>query len=561
MLRTAMYATAALLAVALPVHAQTEAVAPSDYALINARIVVAPGRVIERGTIRIADGRIVAVGDRVVVPPGVTQIDLAGKTVYPGLIDAATSAGMPRMGGEGGGRGGRGGGGGAPQPAAAAQGRPAPPPEVRPSQMAADVFSATEDDLEAFRAAGVTTLGLAFESSGIFPGQTAAVSTGSGEASSLVLRTPVSLQVTFGRRRGGYPSTLMGAVAYIKQAFYDAEYDRRVAEAFARNPAAAPRPSYDAEHRALGPVVAGTLPAWIFGSTERDLERAAEITQELKLQNYVIVGAQEGYRALNLVKAMGKPVIVSLNFPRPDNVTGRVFENHVAPASGEDVEDQQADTAAAKLARTNASVLSKAGIPIALASYGLAGPREFRDRILAVIEAGLPADDALRALTVTPARLLGVESAVGTIEQGKIANLVVVEGDLFSKDGKIRQVFVEGERFEVREPPAGSRGGGRGGRGGGGGEGPTVNVAGDWTGSMEGASGTMPFTLTLRMEGEAVAGQLSTEMGTVALRGPLTGQDVVLRGTATPPNMNAMEITITARITGDDLRGTLVVQG
>jgi hypothetical protein len=78
---------------------------------------------------------------------------------------------------------------------------------------------------------------------------------------------------------------------------------------------------------------------------------------------------------------------------------------------------------------------------------------------------------------------------------------------------------------------------------------------------MEGPSGTMPFTLTLRMEGEAVAGQLSTEMGTVALRGPLTGQDVVLRGTAAPPNMNAMEITITARVTGDDLRGTLAVQG
>ncbi len=557
MLRSTLCAAATGLAVALPLHAQTEAVPPADYALINARIVVAPGRVIERGTIRIVDGRIAAVGERLTVPPGVVQLDLAGKTVYPGLIDAATTVGMPRMGGEGAGRG-RGGGGPAPQQAGSQQsGRSSPPPEADPSQMAADVFSPSEGDLEAYRGAGVTTLGLAFESSGIFPGQTAAVSTGSSEASELVLRAPVSMQVTFGRRRGGYPSTLMGAVAYIKQAFYDAEHDRRVADAFARNPAASPRPTYDAEHRALGAVVAGSLPVWVFGSTERDLERVIETMRELRIQNYVIVGAQEGHRVTDMLKTVGKPVIVSLNFPRPDAITGRVFELHVAPMSGEDSVDIQADSAAVRLARSNAGALSRAGVPIALASYGLTGPGEFRNRILAAIEAGLTKDEALRALTISPARMLGLESAIGTIESGKIANLVVVEGDLFSKDGKIRQVFVEGERFEVRESEAG----GRGGRGGGRGGGPAPSAAGDWLGSMEGPSGTMAFTLTLRLEGEAVLGTLTSEMGSVALRGDLAGQDLTLRGTATPPGMNAMDVTITARITDDDLRGTLSVQG
>jgi hypothetical protein len=122
-------------------------------------------------------------------------------------------------------------------------------------------------------------------------------------------------------------------------------------------------------------------------------------------------------------------------------------------------------------------------------------------------------------------------------------------------------VFVDGERFEVR-PPATGRGGGRGGRGGAAAAAAAVSVAGDWTGSMEGPNGTTPFTLTLATAaGDSVTGRLTSEMGAVELRGELTGRSLILRGTATPPGRNAMDITITARITGDDLRGTWVAGG
>jgi hypothetical protein len=188
----------------------------------------------------------------------------------------------------------------------------------------------------------------------------------------------------------------------------------------------------------------------------------------------------------------------------------------------------------------------------------LSRPADFRDAVLAAVEAGLPPDDALRALTVTPARILGLEGALGTVEAGKLANLIVVEGDLFAKTGRVRQVFVEGERFDVREQERTARGRARGGRGG---EPDDVSVAGEWTGSVETSPGTMPFTLTLSVDGETVTGQYVTEMGTTPMRGELTGADLVLRGTATPPGMPAMEITITARATSDELRGTILVQG
>lgn len=548
MVRPGLFAILAAAALALPAYGQTEAVPPSDYALTNARIVAEPGRVIERGTIRVTDGRIAEVGADVEVPDGVVALNMTGRTVYPGLIDAATSTGLPPVAPQGG-RGGRGDG---RQQDEDDGGRREPPPQVRPGQMAVDVFAPSASELEATRAAGVTTLGLAFETGGIFPGQVGVVSTGSADPDELVLRTPVALQVTFGRRSDGYPRTLMGAIAYIKQAFLDAEYDTRVAAAFASDPGSAPRPTYDAEHRALAPVVEGMLPVWFVGETDRDLERIADLAAELGVQDYTFVGAQEAWKATDLLTSTpGRAVIVSVDFPEPDDVTGRAFELHVAPATDEDPAGEEADSAAARAARGNVAALARAGVPFALSSYGLDSRADFRDGILAAVEAGLAPDDALRALTITPARMLGLEDAAGTIEAGKLANLVVVEGDLFTDSARIRDVFVEGERFQIRERHRGA-----------GGEGTEdVRVAGEWTGSLEAPTGTIAFTMTLEPDGDAVTGSITSEMGTTELEGELDGPNITLSGTATPPGMNAMDLTISGTITGDELEGTIAVQG
>ena len=145
----------AIVLLAAPAVAQTELTPPRDYALANVRIVIAPGRVVERGTVLVRNGRITAAGATVTVPPGVAVLDLTGLTVYPGLIDAANSVGLPRVAAEG--RGGRG-----AAPAAAAAGPIGPPPELNPGRAAADVFAATDGDLDGLRAAGITTVGLAF---------------------------------------------------------------------------------------------------------------------------------------------------------------------------------------------------------------------------------------------------------------------------------------------------------------------------------------------------------------------------------------------------------------
>lgn len=467
--RTLLAAVAALPLALAGAGAQNISPAPhllgsrADYALTNVRIVTAPGRVIERGTVVIRDGRIAAVGPSVAVPAGVVTLDLAGHSVYAGLIDAATSVGLPSPtrplpetadAGGGGGRGAGGRGAGPPQvaggrggpPAAGRGAAPAPPvvlPELDADAEAADMWAPTDEELKTFRDGGVTTVGLVFRG-GLFPGRVGAALTGMRDGSRLPLRAGVAQTVSFGTRRGGYPGTGIGALAFVKQAYLDAQYEARVEKAFrAGTPGA--RPSNEPLRRSLMAAATSELPSWFAASTEREIMRTAEITTELGLRNPVFVGVQEGWRVVPQLKQAGATAVVSLAWPSADSTTGRIF---LAIGSGRTGTAPAADSAAVREVRGNAAALARAGIPVALASFGGEAGPNYRDRIRLLIGAGMSADDALRAATVTPAALLGVSAAVGTIEAGKLANLVVVTGnDLFASGNPIKHVFVEGRLY------------------------------------------------------------------------------------------------------------------
>jgi imidazolonepropionase-like amidohydrolase len=429
----------------------------ADYALTNVRIVAAPGRVIDRGTVLIRNGRIAAVGSQVTIPGGVVTMDLSGHSVYPGLIDAASTIGLPSAyrpiptaDAASGGRGGRGGGGGGrggnpaglvPTVNVAPIAQTFPAPEVDAQAEAVDMFAPTPEQLKSLRAGGITTVGLVFDG-GLFPGRVGAALTGGMDESRLALRADAAQQVSFGTRRGGYPSTGIGAIAYVRQSLLDAQYEARLDKAFKAGIPGA-RPSNEPFTRALVPAATNEMPAWFVASPERAINRVGEITKELGIKSPVVVGAQEGFRVIPSLKAMGATAVVSLNWPNPNTVTGATFRDPVGggtvPANGQ---------AGMAEVRGNAAALVKAGVPVALASFGGETGPTFRDRIRSSIEAGLSADEALRAVTVTPAQLLGITAAVGTIEVGKLANLVVVPGnDLFASGAAIKHVFVEGRLY------------------------------------------------------------------------------------------------------------------
>ena len=239
---------------------QTPVPEPSHYAIRNARIVAAPGRVIARGTIVVKDGLIAAIGANVPAPAGAWVIDGTNLTVYPGLIDALSTVGLPatlripdpRAGGGAGGGGGGSGSGQQTAPSGSYSWGPDDRPATTSWLNAADEINASDERVATWRNAGFTAAVVVPER-GFFPGQAAFVDLAGQRPNDMVLKTPVALRVNLqgGPGHRGYPNSLMGAIAYVKQAFFDAQNYDQAWTIYQANPAGLQRPDYD---KALEPL-------------------------------------------------------------------------------------------------------------------------------------------------------------------------------------------------------------------------------------------------------------------------------------------------------------------
>ena len=407
---------------------------PPFYAIQNARIVTVSGPVIESGTVVISHGLIEAVGVNVSIPPEAWVIDGSGMTVYPGLFDGLSSIGLEQAqtgGGQGGGPGGVF-GGGSQEISDGPEDRPATTPWL----SAADMLDPEDDRLARWREGGFTTA-LTVPSEGIVTGQAAVINLG-GDAQEMVVKTPAALHVTMNRAGGfrSFPSSLMGTIAYVKQLFADAEHQSLYEAAYEANPAGRARPKYD---RALAPVQQSIAEGWptvFLGDEVKEIRRAVKLGEDTGART-VVAGAQEAYEIAEEIAASGVPVLVNLDWPeRSKNV------------------DPKADEALTSLRRrayapTTPARLHAAGATFAFYSGDLASPREVIESVNVAIEKGLPADAALRALTLSPAEIFGVGDRLGSVDAGKIANLIVTDGDLFDEGTKVKMVFVDGRKFET----------------------------------------------------------------------------------------------------------------
>jgi hypothetical protein len=310
---------------------------------------------------------------------------------------------------------------------------------------------------------------------------------------------------------GRYPATLLGVIAYERQELYDAQRHGLLMDRYKAGARGVPRPSYDADLDALVPVVRGQLPAFFAASKENEIRRAVDIAKEFDLK-LTVVGATEGFRAIDALKG-GRPIVVSLEFPQPVEVTGWAYRG----AQRRELNDSATrDAAVRKLVESNAAALNRAGIKFALAP-GALRPNDFIANVHKAIAAGLPREVAVEALTIRAAEIAGVGDQLGSIEPGKIADLVVSDGPPLADAARIRTVFVDGIDYDVT-PAAPARNGqraGGGGRGAGGGE--TAQVAGSWTLTVSGPQGAMTSTMTLTQTNDAIDGSIISELGTSAI--------------------------------------------
>ena len=426
--------------------------APSVIAIRNAKIVTVAGPVIAKGTVVVRNGLIEAVGANVAVPADAVLVEGEGLTVYPGLIDALSTVGMPGAAPAAAtGRGGRGAVQAVPTAAAAAPQPRANGPEDRPQTtswlLAADEILPTDRRIETVRGAGVTTA-VVFPTRGIFAGQGAVIDLAAAEkAGAMVVESPVGQYINIGRGGGfggGFPSSLMGIMAYVHQVYLDADHYKLLKEAYAKNPRGMERPAYD---RALEGVL-DSRRILIPANRLVEIDRMIRFSGELK-QPTILYGMHEAYRpeAAALLKKSGMPALVSLKWPTPP--TGP--DVHLEDESLRQLETYDQAPAAP-------AALQKAGVKFALYSDGVDTPRDFQRAVKRALDAGLTRDEALRALTLSPAEIYGVADRVGSIEKGKIGNLVVTRGEIFDGNTKIEMIIVDGKKYT----PAAETGGGRG---------------------------------------------------------------------------------------------------
>ncbi len=483
------------------------------YAITDARLVTLAGPVIETGTIVLRGGLIESLGSDVSPPADAVLIDGNGMTVYPGFIDAYSQAGLvlpDRDDREYGGN--------------------------IADELATEYFDPESEDLVDYRAQGLTSALIA-RRDGVFGGQAVLMNLMGEDISSMTVKAPV-VQVMGYQGQNDYPETLMAVVAYQRQTLIDAAYHDLLQNRYRQDPRSMVRPPADPDLEALIPVARGEAPIMAIVQLENDFKRLRDLAAEYDL-SFWIAGAAEAFRVPDLIREAGAPVLVSLDFPSVNEVTGYQFDRAFKNLTEE--EKEELDERDERAIQGNPAAVFRTGVPFALGTGGMQNVGDFLENLRLAVLAGLPAEEALKGLTINPASIFGVEAMLGTLEPGKIANLTVTSGDIFTdEEAWIAHVFVDGykDTFEEPQPPT---------PGGGGAVGGTWNL----TLSIAGESGE--GTLTLIQEGESVTGELTAEDNSIDFEG--TYVDGVLEMTGTIPEMGS--VPLTATVEGDEMKGSL----
>jgi len=391
------------------------------YAVRNVKVVPVVGPPIEKAVLIIRDGLIESVGpaEKTVLPEDAEIVEGEGLTAYPGLITAHSNLFLeearPAQ---------------APTPADFAAAASPPPQPDQPDLLVFKQLKPKKAVVDAFLKAGVTTA-LIVPSRGIFQGQSVLVNLIGEDAEAMVIRNPVALHINFTTARGGYPSSLMGTIAYIRQKFLDADYYADALAVYAKNPRRMKRPAYDPFAEALIPYLRDKKPVVFQCNNREEIKRALKIIDEFKL-HALLTHANDAWREAAVLKKTPIPLLVTLDF-RPPRASAFVTQ-------GEELR-KKAET---EIFPANPAALAKEGLPFALTSLGIADGGALIKAVQTAVKAGLSKDEALRALTIRPAEFLGISSSLGSLEAGKIANVVLAKGELFDEKSQIVHVFVDG---------------------------------------------------------------------------------------------------------------------
>jgi imidazolonepropionase-like amidohydrolase len=503
---------------------------PQYFAIRGAKVFPVSGPPIENAIIVIARGLITAIGKDIAIPPEAWVVDGKGLTVYPGLVDSFTDVGIPvapTASGEGG-----------PRRSQEGARGPEDRPASTPWRSAADEVSLSDKRIETWRSGGFTTV-VSAPKGGIFPGQAAVLDLAGERAGDLVVKSPVAIPVVFqtsGGFGGGFPSSIMGVLAYVHQVWLDMDWSIKAQATYEKNLRSSARPRYDRTEAALAEALEDHALVLIPANNSIQIRRAIELVDRWSVKG-AIYGGQMAYEVAPEIAAKKLSVLVNLKWPEAEKDADPEDKPSLRMLRFRD------------RAPSSPAALAKAGVRFAFYSGGITAPKDALKAAKKSIDAGLAPDAALRALTLSAAEIFGVADRLGSLESGKIANLVVTDGDLFEEKTKIKMVFVDGHKFEVHEPEKPK-------------DPPKGDISGKWKLSYTTPDGPEDSTADFAMDKDGtISGTVTSKRGTASV---ITGYlsvdkfsftiNILLEG-------SPADVTFSGTFDGTSLKGSISVQG
>ena len=510
---------------------------PRYFAIRGATVVPVSGPKLENVTVIISRGIISAIAKDAAIPDEAWVIDGKGLTVYPGLIDSFADVGIPPAAPPSAGEGGAGGGAGGQRPPAAISRGPEDRPGSTPWRTAANEANLSDKRIESWRSAGFTTV-ISAPKGGMFPGQAAILDLQGERNGDMVVKTPVAIPVSLQPvgNFNSFPGSLMGSIAYVRQIWLDTDWWSKADAIYEKNPRGVARPSYDRTDAALAEALREHALVLVPANNSREIRRSFNLVENWHI-NAVLYGGQMAYEVADEIAAKKLPVLVNLKWPEAEKDADPA---EVASLNTLRFRDRAPSSPAA---------LAKAGVKFAFYSDAITTPKDILKAVKKSIDAGLSPDAALRALTLSAAEIFGVADQFGSIEKGKIANLVITDGDLFSEKAKIKYVFVDGRRFEVRETEKPK-------------EPPKGDLSGRWKLSYTTPEGDEESTADITMASDgSLSGSITGTRGTANIIGGSLTQDKFTFTVNIDLEGSPTDVVFTGTFDGKAMKGSMSVAG
>ena len=541
------------------------------FALTNAKVVQAPGRSLDRATVIVRDGLIAAIGTDLDIPFDASVIEADSLVVYAGFIDGLSHTGIPEP---------------RERPDRERPENPGNPPDeeagIQPDRDVRALLDPEDQRLGALRNIGFTAVH-AVPRGRMLPGAGAIVLLTGDTANEMVYRgeTAMFAQLTPARRM--YPGTDMAVIAKLRQLFTEAKRRQRMQHLYSEDPTGLERPAYDPVHDALLPVLDEELPVFFHTTSALDLHRALDVQGELGFP-VVLTGLSQSFDVIDKVRAAGHPLMLSLDLPvipgqsddddeedsppdsivvEPTDVPARLPEiadpGYDANLRVETLADVEAEKENLEKRREiehkkylgNAADLSNAGLSFGFTTLGVK-PTDLLGNVRLMIENGLDEDAALAALTTNPADILGVSSSMGSVDVGKMANLVVTDGPVFDEKSNIRYVFVDGTRYEIEQRKRSNRRGQVGQK--------AVSPAGRWSFTVVSDDGEVQGEINISGSEGNWSGTVSNDItDDVATIGSITIDGNAMDFDFSVPEMGTIYVSVT--LEEDSFTGDITVAG